>query len=377
MKQTDWIKAAICAVWMVSHTLVACAEQPEPATEVAVEVGKVVKTTLHRYVSAYGMVEPEPATFGKPPASSKIAALAAGIVTQIHCEEGQRVKKGAPLFTLDSRAADALVAKAEVAVEFAQKNFVRKQQMLPAENVSRKLYDEAEQALETARKDLTNAQTQRALLRIDAPLTGTVAAIYSKIGEAVGPNTVLADLIDLDRLVVGIRVPSQEASWLHLGQPVDISAGSLLAGSAPDTQAKQRGTLLFISPQVDPRTDTVLARISLDIKKPLAPGGRAKRGAGVGERGVGLRPGQFVSVRIVVEERPARLAVPVESVVSREGNAVIAVVEGDRAKQKPVKTGLRDGGLVEVEGEDLREGMGIVTQGVYGLPVESRIRVVK
>jgi membrane fusion protein (multidrug efflux system) len=79
----------------------------------------------------------------------------------------------------------------------------------------------------------------------------------------------------------------------------------------------------------------------------------------------------------VVEERPARLAVPVESVVSREGNAVIAVVEGDRAKQKPVKTGLRDGGLVEVEGEDLREGMGIVTQGVYGLPVESRIRVVK
>jgi membrane fusion protein (multidrug efflux system) len=292
------------------------------------------------------------------------------------------VEKGATLFTLDSRAADALVAKAEVAVAFAQKNFARKQQMLPAENVSRKLYDEAEQALETARKDLTNAQTQRALLRIDAPLTGTVAAIYSKIGEAVGPNTVLADLIDLDRLVVGIRVPSQEASWLHLGQPVDISAGSLLAGSAPDTQAKQRGTLLFISPQVDPRTDTVLARISLDIKKPLAPGGRAKRGAGVGEseargRGVGLRPGQFVSVRIVVEERPARLAVPVESVVSREGNAVIAVVEGDRARQRPVKTGLRDGDLVEVEGEGLREGMDIVTLGVYGLPVESRIRVVK
>jgi membrane fusion protein (multidrug efflux system) len=359
MKPTDWLKAATMAAWMVWPAPAVFAEESEPATDVAVETGKVVKTTLHRYVSAYGTVETEPATGGKPPASSKIAAPVGGIVTQIHCEEGQRVEKGATLFTLDSRAADALVAKAEVAVAFAQKNFARKQQMLPAENVSRKLYDEAEQMLEAARKDLANAQTQRALLRIDAPLSGTVAAVYVKIGEAVSLNTVLADLVDLGRLVVAIRVPSPEASWLKIGQAVEISAGSPPAGSATNAQASQHGTLSFISPQVDPRTDTVLARVSL------------------GKGGGGLRPGQFASVRIVVEERSACLAVPVESVVRRDGNAIIAVVEGDRARQRPVKTGLREGGLVEVEGEDLREGLGIVTQGVYGLPVESRIRVVK
>jgi membrane fusion protein (multidrug efflux system) len=56
---------------------------------------------------------------------------------------------------------------------------------------------------------------------------------------------------------------------------------------------------------------------------------------------------------------------------------VIAVVEGDSAKQTIIKTGLRDGNLVEVAGENIREGMTIVTQGVYGLPAETRIRVVK
>ena len=68
---------------------------------------------------------------------------------------------------------------------------------------------------------------------------------------------------------------------------------------------------------------------------------------------------------------------PIESVVTRDGASVIAVVEGDRAKQKIIKPGLRDGNLIEVSGEGLQEGMTIVTQGVYGLPAETRIRVLK
>ena len=341
---------------MASPYRFAHAEEGEPATEVAVEVGKVVKATLHRYVMAYGTVEPEPEAGGKPSASSRIASPVAGIVTQILCEEGQRVKKGATLFLLDTRLADVMVTKAEVAVEFAQKNFVRKQQMINTENVSRKLYDEAEQVLQTARMDLAGAKTQRELLRIGAPLSGTVAAIHFKAGEAVGLNAVVAELIDLDRLVVSVRIPSQEAVWLHQGQSVEISTVSLSGGFAPDASATQQGVLTFISPQVDSRTDTVLARISLGRK---------------------IRPGQFVSVRIAVENRMERLAVPIESVVTREGASTIAVVEGDWARQREVRPGLRDGKLVEVEGGGLREGMNIVTLGAYGLPPETRIRRVK
>jgi membrane fusion protein (multidrug efflux system) len=350
MKPALWLKIAMlpaCLAW--SNTAVS-ADEPELATEVAVQTGKITKATLHRYVMAYGTVEPEPATGGKLAASSKIAAPTTGILTQTHCEEGQKVKKGALLFELDTRSVDALIAKAEVAVGFAQKNFARKQQLNTTDNISRKLYDEAEQLLQTARKDLLNAQTQRELLQIKAPLSGTVAAIHFKVGESVSLNTVLADLIDLDRLDIAIHVPSQESTVLRLGQSVEIS----MAGSGPT----QSGKLVFLASQINPLTDTVLVRATLN-------------------KDSGLRPGQFVNVRIVVEERLERLAVPIESVVTRDGTSVIAVIDGDNAKQKIIKPGLRDGNLIEISGEGLKEGMTIVTQGVYGLPSETRIRVLK
>ena len=358
MKSGLWLKILMILACIIGCNAAVLAEEQELATEVAVQTGKITKTTLHRYVMAYGMVEPEPAMGGKPPASSKIAAPMMGILTQIYCEEGQQVKKGALLFELDTRSTDALIAKAEVAVEFAQKNFARKQQLNSTDNVSRKLYDEAEQLLQTARKDLLNAKTQRELLQIKAPLSGTVATIHFKVGEAVSLNTVMADLIDLDRLDIAIRVPSEEAIALHLGQSVDISTASTQVWNGSGIPPSQRGTVTFIGPQVDPLTDTILVRASLSHE-------------------FGLRPGQFVSVRILIEERPERLAVPIESVVTRQGISMIAVVEGDRAKQTIIKTGLRDGNLVEVAGENIREGMTIVTQGVYGLPAETRIRVVK
>lgn len=358
MKPVFWLKIATITVCISWCGTTVWAEEPEFATEVAVQTGKITKTTLHRYVMAYGTVEPEPATGGKPPASSKIAAPMMGIITQIHCEEGQQVKKGDLLFELDTRSADALIAKAEVAVEFAQKNFARKQQLSSTDNISRKLYDEAEQLLQTARKDLLNVKTQRELLQIKAPLSGTVAIIHFKIGEAVSLNTTMADLIDLERLDIAIRVPSQEAAALRLGQSVDISTASTQVWSSIDAPPMHRGTVIFIGPQIDPLTDTVLVRASLNNDS-------------------GLRPGQFVSVRIVIEELLERLVVPIESIVTRDGENIIAVVEGDSAKQKVIKPGLRDGNLVEISGEGLQEGMTIVTQGVYGLPPETRIQVLK
>lgn len=326
------------------------ADEPKVVTEVTVQTGKITQTTLRRYVKAYGLVEPKPATVGKAAASSKIAAPVAGIVKQTDCEEGQAIPQGFVLFELDSRAADDLVAKAQVAVDFAQKNFTRKQQLNASENISRKLYDDAEQLLQTARKDLLTAQTQRALLKITAPLAGTVASCHVKVGEAVTLNAVLAEVIDVHRLDVALRVPSMEATALRLKQAVSISTGSA-------TVADMHGQVTFISPQIDPLTDTVLVRASLPANAVL-------------------RSGQFVSAQIVVEERPHRLAVPIDSVVMRDKTALIALVNGDTAKQRQVKLGLRDGNLIEIQGEGLGAGMTIVTQGVYGLPTETKIRVV-
>jgi len=112
-----------------------------------------------------------------------------------------------------------------------------------------------------------------------------------------------------------------------------------------------------IRPEVDPKTGTAQVRVAVPA-------------------GSGLRPGQLVTVRIVSDERRDRLAVPVESVTKdADGVSVIALVNGTTAMQKPVKVGLRDGDLVEVEGDGLREGLTVVTLGAYALPRETKIRV--
>lgn len=331
----------------------AYAEEPAIITEVSVKIGKITQNTLQRYVQAYGLVEAEPANHNNPAASAKIAAPVAGIISQLFCEEGQTVKKGAQLFALDSRAVDDQIAKAKVALDFAQKNLTRKQQLKIGESISQKLFNDAQQLLESAQADLQTAQTQKALLTITAPLSGMITAVHFRVGEAVSQSSVLADILDRKRLAVVLHVPSAEAADIRLGQVVEISKGK--------TDQPQTGAISFISPQIDPLTDTVLVRATPSAKN-------------CGHSPC-LQLGQFTHANIIVEVRLKRLAVPIASVVMLNKKANIALVEGDQAKQREVITGLRDGNLVEVSGEGLQEGMSVVTEGAYGLPPETRIRV--
>jgi len=91
----------------------------------------------------------------------------------------------------------------------------------------------------------------------------------------------------------------------------------------------------------------------------------------------GLLPGEFVSVRIVSTEHKDSLAVPVESVSkSEDGEMVVSVVQNGIAVQMPVTTGLHDRGLVEIDGNGLRPGQAVVTEGAYALPNETRVIVI-
>lgn len=331
------------------------ADEPDVVTDVAVSTGTIIQTDLHRYVLGYGMVEPAPASHGQAAASAKIAAPVTGIITKVNYEEGQTVTKGSMLFSLNSQVADAALAKATVAATFAQKNLARKQQLNPGETISQKLLDEAEQLVQLAQADLKTAQAQRELLTITASLSGTLSAIHVRVGESVNPNTVLADLIDLQRLIIALPIPSHEASALRLGQVANIDIG--------DSTRPQLGKVSYLSPQIDPLTDTRLIHIIPQDADCLAQ--------------QCLRPGQSVNIRIAVETLPNQLVVPIESVVITDKTATIALVEGEFAKRHAVTVGLRENNWLGISGEGLQAGMTIVTQGAYGLLPETRIRVVK
>ena len=160
-------------------------EEKKPEAEVPVHVGKITRATLRGYVTAYGSVEAEPSG-ERSAASARVAASAPGLVTAVPCVEGQRVEKGAVLFQLDSRTADAAAEKAQKLVEFAEKNLERQKKLMQVEGTSQKLLLDAEQTFTAARNDLTAAQTQQALLRVQAPLAGTVVRVNVRCGKEWG-----------------------------------------------------------------------------------------------------------------------------------------------------------------------------------------------
>ena len=337
--------ARIITALFVASFIRAEEEEAKLPTEVAVQVSKVVKATLTRAVTAYGSVEFAPATKDQPPGIAKLSPAVAGIVTETRGVEGEPVKKGDVLFRLDSRAVDAAVAKAELAIKFATTNVERQKKLIAAEGTSEKQVLEAEQSLAAAKTELATAKVQQSLLTGEAPMSGTLVKFNARPGEAADATTVLAEIADLDRLVAVVRVPRSEVASLKTGQKAKIN----------DAES----SVTFISPQVDAATDTVLVRLNVP-------------------KDAGLKSGEFITARIIIEERPGKLAVPRESVYTDyDGVSTLSIVEGDTAKKKTVKTGLRDGNLVEVEGEGLSEGTTVVTIGSYALPEETKVRILE
>jgi membrane fusion protein, multidrug efflux system len=348
---TAWIVAAVvvvAAVLLILRPWVKGGGEEEEAivTDVGVHVGPIVTATLHRYVTAYGTVEPEPPAAGRAAGGALASAPVGGILAEINCVEGQAVASGAPLFRLDTRLAEVAVAKAAKVLEAAELNYERQKKLLAAEGTSQKAFEQAELELATARSELLAARTEISLLEIRAPLAGTVVRIQARLGQEVKPNTALAEVIALDRLAVTAQVPAAEAAQLKPGQAVDWGP----AGSAP-------GRLIIVGKDLDPKTGTVRVVASVPA-------------------GAGLAPGRFLAVRIVAEEHKDVLAVPEEAVViGPEGGPVLMMVEGDKAVPRPVKTGLRDAGLIEVEGEGLAAGQNVVTTDAYALTGETKIHI--
>ncbi len=292
-------------------------------TVVSVQTGKITEATLHGYVSGFGMIEPAPATAGQPTASAQLASPSAGVVTKVNVVEGQQVAKGDVLAELNSGTTMAENAEQEVERQ-------------------KKLYAQQNTSL----KNLQDAEAQLALLQVTAPLSGTVARVNVKPGQAVDLTTVVAEVMDLSRLAVSAQIPSAEANDLKAGSQVELL-----------TTPQVTTELLFVSPSVDAANDTVLVRALLPADS-------------------GLRPGQSVSLRIVTAVHTNCLAAPAESVVTDEnGSSVIALVKGDEATQLPVQTGLRENGLVEVSAPDLKAGDTVVTVGAYGLPEKTKITI--
>lgn len=415
-------------------------EDPEPITDVAVQTVTLKRATLHRYIECFGSIGPEQRRAGgnEQSASARVASPVAGVVAEVHCAAGQTLEKGAVLFQLDDRIARSEESKAEAAIASAQatvlkiKNSLRPEQIALAEIVVNKArqavefarvsderqkalgkeqlapakqLQESAQALASARDDLTTAEKQlallkktptpeelaeaqakvneaektlgaahvlRSLLTIKAPISGTAVKVNINAGEPVDTTVVLAELTDLTRLEASGNVPAAEMRWLKPGQDVEIrcylSPQSAQASNDAEKSddpgdafgASFKGKVIALGLQVDPKSDTVSVRAALPANS-------------------GVKPGQTARMKIMVEERLNCLVVP-EVCLFRDKTDidVIAVIVNGKSVSHNAKPGLRENGLAELTGSevrdgDIKEGDVVAAAGAYGLPDQGTI----
>jgi HlyD family secretion protein len=201
---------------------------------------------------------------------------------------------------------------------------------------------------------LVAAQVQRQTTTIASPIDATVVLLSVNPGESVDPTRSLVQLIATDRLMVDVDVPAEQLPQTVVGLPAQV-----VLASADPTKAGDpiMGQVSFVSPQVDPKTGSVMVVVALPAKS-------------------ALRPGLSVRTRIITEEHKDVLAVPREAVVTDENeDSVVAIVEGDQATRKTVKAGIEENGLVEISADGLSEGVTVVTAGAFGLPQATRVKV--
>ncbi|HEY7790506.1 MAG TPA: efflux RND transporter periplasmic adaptor subunit [Vicinamibacterales bacterium] len=288
--------------------------------------------------------------------STSIKPEVDGQVVRIFVRSGDRVKAGAPLFQIDPRRQRATVSSQsaslqaqQAAVGYAKQQLDRAQTLLKAGAISQQELDQAQTTFDTAKAQLDALQAQlhqgQVTLQyytVNAPTDGTVGDIPIRVGTHVTSDTELTTIDRNQELEIYVQVPLARAADLHLGLPIAIlnPQGDTLANT----------TVTYISPSVDPATQSILVKGRL---------------AGEGT----LRSSQFVQARIIWRTTTG-LTVPVLSVVRINGQPFVFVADEQHgtliAHQRAIQVGEIVGNNYRVLG-GLKAGDRVVVSGTQTL----------
>jgi HlyD family secretion protein len=145
-----------------------------------------------------------------------------GRVETLSVREGDQVKRGEPLFTLDDDLQRADVAMQEASVKNAQLAYGRAVALMRTQAGTQKALDDAEAALRTAQARLNSAQTRLTRRKVFSPVTGPVQQIYFRAGEMVPAGKAVVAILPPGNLKVRFFVNEAMLPKLSLGEPVTI-----------------------------------------------------------------------------------------------------------------------------------------------------------
>ncbi|AJG22884.1 efflux RND transporter periplasmic adaptor subunit [Cupriavidus basilensis] len=297
------------------------------------QVQTVVEQALERPIEVPGTIEPDAARL------VKIVPPMPGRIVRLHAALGDTVRKGDPLFTLDSAelsAAQGEASKARAALLEAKLNLDRQRTLFEAEIAARKDYEQAQLAYAQANSDAVTTAAQLAQLgagtapqshrqyTMHAPLAGRVIELEGAQGGFWNDNGApVMTVADLSTVYLAASVSEKDIASIFVGQPAEI-----LLNAYPGKPVT--GKVRYIGEILDPDTRTVKVRVAIDNAD-----GR-------------YRPGLFAKVTFAGEKHAALLVPP--SALLQSGLYTRVLVEKAPLRFEPrvVTTGAHADGQVEI-----------------------------
>jgi HlyD family secretion protein len=145
-----------------------------------------------------------------------------GRVETLSVREGERVEKGAPLFTVDEDLQRADLRMNQALVENAQQAFDRAKLLLKSQAGTQKTYDDAEAALRTAQARLNSAQTRLTRRKVASPVTGVVQQVYFRPGEMAPSGRPVLAILPPGNLKLRFFVPEAVLPQIAYGELVNV-----------------------------------------------------------------------------------------------------------------------------------------------------------
>jgi multidrug efflux system membrane fusion protein len=307
----------------------------------------------------------------QPIASVQIKSRVDGMLSKVSFNEGDIVKAGTALFTIDPRSyeaqlkqAEANLARDQAQLENARLELKRNQTTASSGVTSQKLLEQARtqvQILEAAIKSdeaaIDVAKVQLSYTDITAPITGRTGDMKVSEGNTIKANdtTPLVTINQLRPIYVTFAVPERELPQIRARQykaPLAVTVTDDRGVQHPET-----GTLTFIDNTIDSTTGTIQLKATFANDRDF------------------LWPGQFVQVTLRVSQLENAVVVPNAAIQSGQNGPYVYVVRADNiAELRQIKPGVAMAGdTVILEG--VNAGETVVTDGHLRLSPNARVSV--
>jgi membrane fusion protein, multidrug efflux system len=338
------------------------AAKPQQAAGAPVRIATVASRTMPVELQAIGNVEAI--------STVSIKAQISGQLMRVHFKEGDFVKKGQLLFTIDRqpfeaalRQAEGTLAKDEAQALNSKLDAERYQGLGKQGVVSKQQVDAAGAAANamaaTVAADKAAVETAKINLEytsIYSPINGRTGSVGVKEGNLVKANDVpiLVTINQIEPIYVSFSIPEQQLAELKQYS----NTKSLKVEAAPQGSTQHfQGRLTFIDNSVDLTTGTIKLKATFDNAAHM------------------LWPGQFADVNLTLKSQPNAVVVPTAALQTSQSGTYVYVVDQDlTAKQQPVKVGWNVGEDTVIA-SGLQPGQRVVTDGQLRLTPGAKVDI--